>query len=151
MPNTLFMDGDCVAHPDFVKEHLVSANPGHYLNGAMVRLSPRLTDSIDQDAHLIRKAGYTKTTAQTGAVTLIQRFGGALNLNIHFHMIFLDGIYGGINRSPVRFRWVKAPTKSVGRRPIAITELTRENLLDYEDGILYLYSKEKRWPLAHRP
>ncbi len=30
--------------------------------------------------HLIRKAGYTKTTAQTGAVTLIQRFGGALNL-----------------------------------------------------------------------
>lgn len=33
--------------------------------------------------HLIHKAGYTKTTAQTGAVTLIQRFGSALNLNIH--------------------------------------------------------------------
>ena len=32
--------------------------------------------------HLIRKAGYTKASAQTGAVTLIQRFGGALNLNI---------------------------------------------------------------------
>ncbi len=32
--------------------------------------------------HLIRKAGYTRTTAQTGAVTLIQRFGGAVNLNI---------------------------------------------------------------------
>ena len=31
--------------------------------------------------HLTRKAGYTKTTAHTGAVTLIQRFGGALNLN----------------------------------------------------------------------
>ena len=28
---------------------------------------------------LIRKSGHTKTTAQTGAVTLIQRFGGALN------------------------------------------------------------------------
>ena len=38
--------------------------------------------------HLTHKAGYTKTTAQTGAVTLIQRFGGALNLNIHFHMLF---------------------------------------------------------------
>ena len=25
-------------------------------------------------------------TAQTGAVTLIQRFGSALNLNVHFHM-----------------------------------------------------------------
>jgi hypothetical protein len=26
-------------------------------------------------------------------VTLIQRFGSALNLNIHFHVIFLDGVY----------------------------------------------------------
>ena len=42
--------------------------------------------------HVTRKAGYTKTTAQTGAVTLIQRFGSALNLNIHFHMLFLDGV-----------------------------------------------------------
>jgi len=35
--------------------------------------------------HLTHKAGFTKPMAQTGAVTLIQRFGGALNLNIHFH------------------------------------------------------------------
>ena len=33
--------------------------------------------------HLTRKAGYTKSTAHAGAVTPIQRFGGALNLNIH--------------------------------------------------------------------
>ena len=26
-------------------------------------------------------------------MTLIQRFGSALNLNIHFHMLFLDGVY----------------------------------------------------------
>jgi hypothetical protein len=26
-------------------------------------------------------------------VTLIQRFGSALNLNIHFLMLFLDGVY----------------------------------------------------------
>ena len=62
--------------------------------------------------HLIKKAGYyTKTTADTGAVTLIQRFGSALNLNIHFHMLFLDGVYlDGDAGSPLRFRWVKAPT-----------------------------------------
>ena len=30
--------------------------------------------------HLIHKAGFTHATARTGAVTLIQRFGGALNL-----------------------------------------------------------------------
>ena len=42
--------------------------------------------------HLIKKAGFSCTTARTGAVTLIQRFGGALNLNVHFHMLFVGGI-----------------------------------------------------------
>jgi hypothetical protein len=61
--------------------------------------------------HLRRKAGYTKATAQTGAVTLIQRFGGAVNLNIHFHMLFLDGVYiRDSGESDMRFGWVKAPT-----------------------------------------
>lgn len=29
--------------------------------------------------------------AQTGAVTFVQRYGSALNLNVHFHLIALDG------------------------------------------------------------
>jgi len=57
--------------------------------------------------HLTHKAGYEKSTAHTGAVTLIQRFGSALNLNIHFHMLFLDGVYVG-DPGSARFRWVKA-------------------------------------------
>ena len=28
-----------------------------------------------------------------GAVTLVQRFGSALNLNPHFHVLTLDGVY----------------------------------------------------------
>ncbi len=43
---------------------------------------------------LIRRSGYTVASgARTGAVTLIQRFGSALNLNPHLHMLFLDGAY----------------------------------------------------------
>ena len=62
--------------------------------------------------HLAHKAGFAKPMTQTGAVTLIQRFSSALNLNIHFHMLFLDGVYiGGSDRHLVRFRRVKAPTK----------------------------------------
>ena len=34
--------------------------------------------------HLVKKAGFTRKTAQTGAVTLTQRVGSALNLNVHF-------------------------------------------------------------------
>ena len=53
--------------------------------------------------YLIKKAGLTKKTAKTGAVTLIQRFGSALNLNIHFHMIFLDGVYAFNKKSEPDF------------------------------------------------
>ena len=31
--------------------------------------------------------------ADSGAVTLIQRFGSAANLNIHLHCLVLDGVY----------------------------------------------------------
>jgi hypothetical protein len=31
--------------------------------------------------------------SQCGAVTVIQRFGGALNLNVHFHSLVLDGVF----------------------------------------------------------
>jgi len=30
---------------------------------------------------------------QTGAITFVQRFGSSLNMNLHFHTLFLDGIY----------------------------------------------------------
>ena len=51
---------------------------------------------------------HTQKIADTGAVTLYQRFSSALNLNIHFHMLFLDGVYvDGANGT--QFRWVKAP------------------------------------------
>jgi len=46
--------------------------------------------------------------ACTGAVTLIQHFGLALNLKLHFHMLFLDGVYvvDSPNSARPRFRWV---------------------------------------------
>jgi len=43
---------------------------------------------------LIKRACRTvKSGAQSGAVTLIQRFGSTLNLNPHFHMLYLNGVY----------------------------------------------------------
>ncbi len=61
--------------------------------------------------HLIKQAGFAKATAQTGTVTLIQRFGSALNLNVHFHMLFLDGVYAEDAYGQQRFHRVKAPTQ----------------------------------------
>ena len=65
---------------------------------------------------LVKKAGFTHKTAKTGAVTLIQRFGSALNLNIHFHMLFLDGAYEIDSEGTLcQFHEVKAPTSSETR------------------------------------
>ncbi|GHM57628.1 hypothetical protein ECZU51_62980 [Escherichia coli] len=55
----------------------------------------------------VKKAGHTHQVAKTGAVTLIQRFGSALNLNVHFHMLFLDGVYVEQSHGSARFRWAR--------------------------------------------
>ena len=60
--------------------------------------------------YLCHKAGFKRAAAQTGAVTLIQRFGSALNLNIHFHMLFLDGVYIQPTEGTLRFRQIAPPT-----------------------------------------
>jgi len=61
-------------------------------------------------SHLLKKARVLAEQAQTGAVTLIQRFGSALNLNIHFHMLFLDGVYAEDRHGVSQFFRVKAPS-----------------------------------------
>jgi len=56
-----------------------------------------------------KKAGLTAKNAKSGAVTLIQRFGGSLNLNIHFHQLFVDGCYELNDKNePIDF-WVASP------------------------------------------
>jgi hypothetical protein len=61
--------------------------------------------------HLICKAGLTRASAVTGAVTLIQRFGSALNLNVHFHMLVLDGVYRrDVAQDRLQFVPVPAPS-----------------------------------------
>ena len=42
---------------------------------------------------LLKQSGLQRGQAHTGAVTLIQRFGSAANLNIHLHWQVADGVY----------------------------------------------------------
>jgi len=94
--------------------------------------------------HLTKKAGLSRRTAQTGAVTLVQRFGSALNLNVHFHMLFLDGVYVERHDGSLRFRWVTAPT---GAELARLTQalalrigryLERQGLLERDEQHCYL-------------
>ena len=44
-----------------------------------------------------------------GAVTFVQRFGDALNLNVHFHMLALDGVYVRNGNDRPEFHELLAP------------------------------------------
>ena len=110
--------------------------------------------------HLIRKAGYTKATARTGAVTLIQCFGGALNLHI-FTFTCCSWMVFTLTTSmePHDFRRVKAPTSD------ELTQLThtiahrvgryleRQSLLVRDDDNSYLTTEgadtDNESPLNH--
>jgi hypothetical protein len=63
---------------------------------------------------LAAQAGVARDAAQTGAVTLVQRFGSALNLNVHLHMLWLDGVYelGGGRGPHPRLHRTRAPTSA---------------------------------------
>ena len=60
--------------------------------------------------YLISKAGFKISQVHTGAVTLIKRFGSALNLNLHFHVLFIDGVFSPKCNADLRFHRVNAPT-----------------------------------------
>jgi hypothetical protein len=59
---------------------------------------------------LRRRAG--EGDGHGGAMTSVQRFGSALNLNVHFHTLVLDGVYVASGpRGELRFRRGAAPSR----------------------------------------
>jgi hypothetical protein len=62
-------------------------------------------------ASIRRRAGIPASNRQArcGAVTFVQRFGDALNLNVHFHSLALDGIYVIDDAGHLAFRPVAPP------------------------------------------
>jgi hypothetical protein len=53
---------------------------------------------------------------QCGAVTFVQRFGDALNTNVHFHSLVLDGVYAAGPSGALRFHALPPPDDAeVGR------------------------------------
>jgi hypothetical protein len=77
---------------------------------------------------------------RTGAVTVIQRAGGALNLNVHFHTIALDGVFTESAKGNLRFHPARAPSEEdVGSlletiRTRILRLLERRGLLGEEAG-----------------
>ncbi len=47
---------------------------------------------------------------QTGTVTVIQRFGSGLQLNVHFHALVLDGVFSEARPGPLTFHPAPPPS-----------------------------------------
>jgi len=87
--------------------------------------------------HRIRKAGHTRRSTRTGAVTPIRRFGSVPTLDIHFHMLLLDGVYAGGRdaHGQPRFQRVKAPDRAELEQLVcAISECTGRHRAGGADG-----------------
>jgi Putative transposase len=56
--------------------------------------------------------GSERQKVQPGSVTFIQRFGGAINLHLHFHVVFLEGVYLDRTDQSLKPRFVKAEPPS---------------------------------------
>src|SRR5881296_4294994 len=48
--------------------------------------------------------------SQTGTVTVIQRFGSGLQLNVHFHTLVLDGVFSEARPGPLTFHSAPPPS-----------------------------------------
>jgi hypothetical protein len=75
---------------------------------------------------------------ETGAVTAIQRFGSALNLNVHFHTLALDGVFAPDGDGGSRFVPAAPPTTPELARLVAtiarrVARLLRRHGLRLDD------------------
>ena len=95
------------------------------------------------NTHLIKQTHIERKDAATGAVTLIQRFGSAANLNTHLHALVLDGVYQITAEGAV---FIEATGPSPAQLQTLLHKiikrimklLTRLGHLIEEDGITYL-------------
>jgi Putative transposase len=90
---------------------------------------------------LIKQSGVKRSKANTGAVTLIQRFGSAANLSIHLHCLVLDGAYRS-RESVSRFHEAREPAANAIQdmllAKIVLRMLISQGHLIEELGVTYL-------------
>ena len=91
----------------FQLRYLLAAEPK--VMGELLRIIYRAIST-----YVTKKSGLTKSNSQTGAVTLIQRFGGSINLNIHYHLTAFTRLVG--RNQLLRFLGPRSDFKTSGSK-----------------------------------
>ncbi len=78
--------------------------------------------------------------AQTGGITFIQRFGSALNLNVHFHTQMIDGVFVQVGDGSLQFQELSSPSQDDVRDVLEeitcrLQQVLRKHGLDEPDAV----------------
>ena len=95
------------------------------------------------EKHIKMKAGFEKKDeVYCGMINFVQRFGSALNLNIHMHVLAIDGAFQIKSTGRTKFYHAKSPTDNeVGELLQAISKrvnkyLVKKRFLEVRDEVL---------------
>ena len=107
------------------------ARVGSRLARAVLAVSVRVLLGFQR--HRARRSGIR--AGRSGSVTVIQRFGGGLNLNVHFHTLLLDGVFFEGQEGALEFRPLPPPTDDevggvLARIAARVQRLLRRRRLD---------------------
>jgi hypothetical protein len=62
---------------------------------------------------------------QASSITFIQRFGSSINLNLHYHFIFLEGVYLDRSASGLKPKFVKLSAPSDADIAAGVTTISQ--------------------------
>jgi hypothetical protein len=110
----------------------------HALALAVLGVSVRVLLGFQR--HRARRCGIRD--GRSGSVTVIQRFGGGLNLNVHYHTLLFDGVFYDRANGALDFRPLPPPTdEEVGvvlaRIATRVQRLLRRRGLDPGDADVF--------------
>ena len=102
--------------------------------------------------------------SQCGAVTFVQRFNSALGLNVHFHLIGLDGVYAAGPKGAPEFYELPPPEDAEVRQAVTLIadrvqgmierrglEDEADSLSESDPGLAALYASAVRGRIASGP
>jgi hypothetical protein len=78
-----------------------------------------------------RAASAGVPAGRSGAVVIAQRFGGALNLNLHFHALAIDGVYSSAGQSALAPPSFHAAPPLTDQDVVAVTTILHRRILRY--------------------
>lgn len=104
--------------------------PLRYWMAASTHLMAQVHTIIRQTIHQYYvnqavKQGHPREQVQAGSITFMQRFGSSLNLNLHYHLIVLDGVYLDRSAQGLKPKFVKLAPPSDADVATVVTKISQ--------------------------